>query len=53
MAQVAGLFQIYRLLKALSHSRLSPYSISLGDYIYILAFGVEEGSIIGRGHIFN
>ena len=42
-----------RLSKTLPHSRLSPRTIPLGDYTYILAFGVEEGSLVGRGHIFD
>jgi hypothetical protein len=42
-----------RLLKALPYSRLSPRTIPLSDYTHILAFKVEEDSLVGRGHIFN
>ena len=52
-AQVAGIFQIRRILKTLPHSRSSSRTIPLGNYIYILAFRVEEGSLVGRGYIFN
>jgi hypothetical protein len=52
-AQVTRVFQIYRLLKALPYYRLSSCAIPLGNSIHILVFGVEEGSLVGRGHIFN
>jgi hypothetical protein len=52
-AQVAGLFQIRRMLKALPYSQSSSRTIPLSDCIYILAFKVEEGSLIRQGHIFN
>jgi len=42
-----------RLSKALPHSRSSSRTIPLGNYTHILAFGVEEGSLVRRGHIFN
>jgi hypothetical protein len=42
-----------RLSKTLPYSRSSPRTIPLGDYIYILAFGVEEGPLVGRGYIFD
>jgi len=42
-----------RLPKALSYRRPSSRAIPLGNSTYILAFGVEEGSLVGRGHIFN
>ena len=37
---------MYRLLKALPYCRLSSRTIYLGNSIYILAFGVEEGSLV-------
>ena len=52
-AQATRLFQMRHLSKALPYSRLSPRAIPLGTYTYILAFGVEEGSLVRRGHIFN
>jgi hypothetical protein len=44
---------MYCMPKTLPYSRPSPRTIPLGDYTHILAFGVEEGSLVGRGHIFN
>ena len=52
-AQVARLFQIRRLLKALPHSRPSLHAIPLDNSTHILAFGAEEGSLVRRGYIFN
>jgi hypothetical protein len=42
-----------RLLKTLSHSRPGLRTIYLGNHIYILAFGVEEGPLVRRGYVFN
>jgi hypothetical protein len=42
-----------RVLKTIPYSRSSPLSIPLGNCTHILAFGVEEGPLVGRGHIFN
>jgi hypothetical protein len=41
------------LPKALPYPRPSLLSIYIGNYAYILAFGVEEGSLVGRGYIFD
>jgi hypothetical protein len=42
-----------RVPEALPYSRPSSRAIPLGDYTHILAFGVEEGSLVRRGHILN
>jgi hypothetical protein len=52
-AKVAGLFPLRRLSKTLPHCRSSPRSIPLGNRIYILAFGVEEGPLVKRGYVFS
>ena len=52
-AKAAGLFQMRRIPKTLPYSQPSPRTIPLGNCTHILAFKVEEGSLVERGHIFN
>ena len=50
-AQVARLFQMCRLPKALPYSRLSSRTIPLSNSTHILACKVAKGFIIRQGYI--
>jgi hypothetical protein len=45
-AQIAGLFLVCSLLKALPYGCLSTRTIPLGDYIYILDEGVAKSALV-------
>ena len=51
--ETARLFPLRRLSKTLPHCRSSPRLIPLGNCTYILAFGVEKDTLVGRSYIFG
>jgi hypothetical protein len=53
MTLLIRLFQVYSLPEALSYGSISPWPISLGDYIYILDKGVAKGTMVRRGYILS
>jgi hypothetical protein len=44
---------MYRLPETIPHPNTSYWTISLGDYTYILDNGVAKGTLVGRGYILS